>query len=244
MDTNSFDRLSRHFSRSGTRRAAFSALLGAAMLGTAFDRVAAKREPLGKAKARGKSARRGTNTGKSTMRVRTQAKTKLGNHCLTPLGQDLNELYGISAQIVAPFCNQVGSGEQWVNTRGWFMEHTFVEVPAGFMPAGETPLEDFIAKFSEVRYVIDPGTKHEKTVVFPNSDALFAGEDEGLVLVSTGTLGTVHPLPVGEHVVDVYWVFNAMHCDGIAASIDENCFPAGETKNVAGLAFTVTPGHH
>jgi hypothetical protein len=120
----------------------------------------------------------------------------------------------------------------------------------GFVPAGETPLEDFIAKFSALKFVVDANTRQEKTVVFPNDGNLitgpgnvFPGTPTDSVFVSPITLGTVHPLSVGDHVVDVYWVFGDVHCDGVAANIAEHCFPKGETLYVT-VAFAVTPGHH
>jgi hypothetical protein len=120
----------------------------------------------------------------------------------------------------------------------------------GFVPAGDTPVEDFIAKFTALKLVIDAGTRQEKTVVFPNDGnvftgpaTLFPGNPEEWALVIPITLGTVQPLPVGDHVVDVYWIFGDVHCDGVAANIVENCFPEGETLYVT-VAFEVTPGHH
>lgn len=253
MDPINFDRLTRLFGRSGTRRAALSALLGLGGLESALGTAAAKPESYGQGKPNGKGKRRGKHKrkGKRKGRARAQAKTKAGNHCISPIGLDLNEFYDISAQIVAPFCTEVGSGEQWLVAAPWFVEHSFVTVPAGFVPAegATTPLEDFIAKFSAVKYVIDPGTRQEQTVVFPNDEPLFTAElavDDGLVRVVPGTHDPLHPLPVGTHTVDIYWVFSAMHCDGIGddPTPGQNCFPAGETKYLDGLEFEVTPGHH
>jgi hypothetical protein len=253
MNPDTVDGLSRLFNRLGTRRAALGGLLGAAVLGPSFCSGAAKPELLGKSKPKGKRPRRGKTRGKSNRRVHAQAKTKPGNHCISPTGRDLNLFYSISAQIVAPSrfgfvgCDTVGAGERWVDTHAWAMEHRFVSVPMGFTSAWDSPLEDFLAKFVGVRYVIDPGTTHEQSVFMPTSDQLFIGTDTaGLALVNPGTLGTMHPLPIGEHVFDVYWVFSAMHCDGIGndPTPGGNCFPAGETKFTRDVAFTVVPGHH
>jgi hypothetical protein len=167
---------------------------------------------------------------------------KEGNHCISPEGADLNEFYGVSVQIVASFCAEVGSGEQWTMSLSWRMNHTFEAVPEGFVPAGTTPLEDFLAKFSRVKYVIDPGTKHSKTTVFQNGSSLFIGTFAGFPRVSPVTLGTLKAPPVGEHTVEVYWEFSAMHCDGFDTVIPKNCIPAGETK-VSTVKFEVTPGH-
>lgn len=251
MNTDTFDRLTRLFDRGATRRAAFAALLGATVLGAAFSSTAAKRESLGYGKTKSKNARRSKSNGNRHRRVNAQAKNKPGNHCISPSGTDLNLALGISAQIVAPTppflsgCDKVGSGEQWtVAGQVWTMAQTFEEVPGGFVPAGDTPLADFLAKFEAVKYVIDRGTKQEKTVAFPNSNALvLADPDEGLDIVTATTLGTLKPLPVGKHVVESYWVFRAMHCDGIVANVDENCLPAGETLFIR-VRFEVVPGHN
>jgi hypothetical protein len=173
-----------------------------------------------------------------------QAKTKAGNHCISPSNVDLNERFGIVAQIVASFCQEVGAGEQWtVAEQAWGMAQTFAAVPEGFEPAGATPLEDFLAKFQGVTYVIDPGTRQEQTVFVPTSGALFViNADDGIDFVSPITLGTLHPLSVGEHVVEAYWVLSAMHCDGLAANPVDNCL-AGESL-FNRVRFKVTPGHN
>jgi hypothetical protein len=170
------------------------------------------------------------------------ADRKEGNHCISPEGLDLNEFFGVSAQIVSAFCTEVGSGEQWTMSLSWRMNTSFETVPEGFVPAGATPLEDFVAKFSGVRYVTDPGTEQSRTTVFRNVSDLFIGTFAGLPRVSPVTLGTLQPLPVGEHTVEVYWEFSAMHCDGLGTMIGGNCLPAGESKRNA-VRFKVIPGH-
>jgi len=57
----------------------------------------------------------------------------------------------------------------------WFMNHNFAVVPDGFAPAGATPLEDFVAKFTGVKYVVDPGSSRERTYAFTNADDLWTG---------------------------------------------------------------------
>jgi hypothetical protein len=246
MATNTVDRLSHLFSVHGTRRSACRTLLGTAGLALAHDTAGAKGKRHARAKHRD-TARRKHNRGAS-------AQKKARNACTTPFGLDLNALYGVSAQIVNGFCAEVGSGEKWIAAGPpWFVNDTFESVPEdGFQPApgATTPLEDFRAKFTELKLVIDPDTKHEETVRFPTSDQLFTGpgdafpgNPEGWVLISPIALGTAKPLPVGDHVVDVYWVFSDVHCDGVAPSLAENCFPAGDTLFLT-VAFKVKPGHH
>ena len=245
MNSDTFNRLSQLFGTSRSRRAALVGFLGTALMGTAPVN-AAKVASDGTSKRGGKGHRKHA---KKRRGVGGQATD--GNHCITPDGADLNTIYGVSAQIVTGFCPQVGSGEQWVSSGApWSMNTTFKAVPKDFVPAGETPLQDFVAKFQGVKYVIDPGTSQEQTVVFPNTSALFVGSGaqfpstpDDWVVVSPMTLGTLAPLPVGAHVVDVSWVFSAMHCDGLGKKIADNCLPAGEVPYNVGRGFEVTAGH-
>jgi hypothetical protein len=82
------------------------------------------------------------------------AGTPAGSDCIAPNGRDLNAFFGVSARIVAPpFCTQIRAGESWTVASRWVVNDTFASTPAGFLPAGATPLEDFIAKFTAVKYV-------------------------------------------------------------------------------------------
>ena len=166
------------------------------------------------------------------------------NHCITPLGSDLNIRYGISTQIVTPFCTQVDSGETWTTPGGapWAMNTSFVTVPEGFIAAGTTPLEDFLAKFTAAKVVVDVGTSEEKTYVFPKSDKLWMGNLGGFPAVQTATLTILKPLSVGQHTVQLYWVFSAMHCDGFGNVVQDNCLGPGEVAYGPLITFQVTPG--
>jgi hypothetical protein len=165
------------------------------------------------------------------------------NHCILPDGTDLNALYGISAQIVNPFCNQVDSGEHWtIAGPAWFMNTSFEVVPVGFVPAGATPLEDFLAKFVAIKHVIDPGTLQERTYIYPVSNDLWIGTIEGFPGVWPGTLSIARPLSVGDHVVEVYWIFSAMHCDGFGDVVEFFCLGPGEVEFIPPRPFEVTPG--
>ena len=163
-------------------------------------------------------------------------------HCIG--GTDLNELYGISDQIVAPFCPVANAGQRWIATSRWLVKREFEEIPGGFVPVGDTPLEDAMAKLLGVTYLIDVGTNHERSIFLPNDGNLFAidlGGEDFPVLVSPNTLGTVHPLSVGTHTVELYWSFSALHCDG-GPSIVENCLAAGDHL-FQEVTFDVIPGH-
>jgi hypothetical protein len=161
-------------------------------------------------------------------------------HCVRHDGVDLNVLYGIDDRIITRSCNRARVGEWWVQPAAWIVNTTFEAVPAEFVPAGETPLEDFLAKFVAVKYVVDPGTKQQRTYVMSSSDRLWTGELDGFPAANTVTLGSLHPLRAGQHTVEVYWTFNGMQCDGFADNAVENCFPAGETLYTA-TTFDVGP---
>jgi hypothetical protein len=168
------------------------------------------------------------------------------SHCVTPSGVDLNELFDVEEPIVTDTCTRIGTGWHWRPTLlPWFVNDTFEVVPEGFVPAGSTPVEDFLAKFVAVRYVVDPDTRRERGYRFTNNGRIGTAISEGLPVVSPLTLGALKPLPPGEHAVDIYWEFRAMHCDGFGDVTEPgaNCFPAGETQ-LPSLTFTVTPGHH
>lgn len=173
-----------------------------------------------------------------------QASHPVDNHCISPAsGEDLNILFGTTKQIITPFCNQVDAGEQWTAAGpSWFINTDFDLVPEGFVPTGATPLEDFVAKFVAIKYVIDPGTLQERTFIYPTSNALWIGTNAaGFQSVWPGTLSTLPPLSIGEHFVAVYWVFNAMHCDGFGEEAELFCLGPGEVP-YAGFRFEVTPG--
>jgi len=166
------------------------------------------------------------------------------NHCITPLGTDLNLLYGTSTQIVTPFCTQVDSGESWTVPGGtrWVVNTSFAAIPDGFVPTGATPLEDFLAKFTGAKVVVDPGTSEEKTYIFPKSNKLWMDTFSGFPAVQTATLTILKPVRVGEHSVQLYWEFSAMHCDGFGNVVQDNCLGPGEVAYGPLTTFQVTPG--
>ena len=162
-------------------------------------------------------------------------------HCVTPSGVDLNEVNGVSDAIVAPYCTEIAAGHRWTVTTEWLMNSRFDNVPPGFVPAGATPAEDFVAKFEAVKYVVDPGPK-EKTYVFTNvEDLAIRGPlpPEGFFVANPITLGSMSPLKPGTHVVDSYIVMSALHCDGLGDSVADNCLQ-GVTL-FSSIEFTVTP---
>lgn len=252
MNDVRFDGVARHLGGAPTRRRMLGILAGAMGLGALA--LGGTAEVVAKAGGEGKRKRRGKRGGARGGGASAEGKTKPGNHCVFPANNaDLNEIYGVTAQIVTGFCPEVNSGERWVSPGApWSMNDSFAAVPDEFEPAqGATkPLEDFLAKFVQVRFVIDRGTRQEQTVVFPNDGnlftgpgSLFPGTPANWDVVSPIALGTLKPLPVGDHLVEVYWTLSDLHCDGLVANIDENCLPAGEFL-YSRTRFTVVPGHN
>lgn len=167
------------------------------------------------------------------------------DHCYTPDGIDLNELYGTSDQIVSRFCPEAEAGERWTSGAPWLMNKSFEHVPEGFEPAGDTPTEDFVAKFVSAKFVVDPGTPAEKTYVFPKSERLWtgewpAGEFKGYPTVNTTPMTSLKPLSVGEHSFELYLTMSGVHCDGLGVVVEENCLPDGEFS-WGGRPFKVIP---
>lgn len=158
------------------------------------------------------------------------AASQRTEHCVAPNGVDINANVGISAAVVAPFCPEIKAGDRWVRAQFWTEAKTWEQVPDGFIPVGATPLEDFVAKFVAIRYVVDQGTSHEFTVEFATGPSLWTDEhplNPNIDLASAMTLGTVRPLSVGTHTVTSFWIFSGPHCDGFSPIFEESCVPAG-----------------
>jgi hypothetical protein len=151
-------------------------------------------------------------------------------HCIALNGVDINVNVGVSAAVVAPFCPEMKAGDWWVPAQFWFGAKTWELVPDGFEPAGDTPVEDFIAKFVSVRYVVDQGTDQEFSVEFANGPGLWYDEhptNPDIELASAMTLGSIRPVSVGTHTVTSFWTFSGDQCDGLSDVFEESCFPAG-----------------
>ena len=147
-----------------------------------------------------------------------------GTHCIFPDGTDLNEGWGITEAIVWFNCTTIGAGEDWRVADGWGMNRKFQGKPKGFVPAGDTPLTDFLAKFVAAKVVVDAGTPGEQVFVFTDASKLLVGDNT----VNAVTMGVMPALPVGQHTVDAYWVMRALHCDGFPKP-KGGCLPAGES---------------
>lgn len=155
-------------------------------------------------------------------RTRTQ-------HCVAPNGVDMNAFLDLSAAVVATFCPAIKAGDWWVPANFYSSAKTWEQMPDGYVPAGETPREDFVAKFLAIRYVVDEGTPREFTVEFANGPLLWTGDhatNPDIDLATPMTLGAIRPLSVGPHTVRDIWIMSDIQCDGWSAVVEESCFPA------------------
>lgn len=65
------------------------------------------------------------------------------------------------------------------------------------MPAGNTPSEDFVAKFAAVKYVADPGNTQWRAYLLTDDGIEVFPGIFGFPVVNPLTLGALRPLPVG-----------------------------------------------
>jgi hypothetical protein len=170
------------------------------------------------------------------------------NHCVSPEGVDANELLGVSEQLVLPgVCDVVQAGEFYVffNTV-WTMNTFWEAVPADYTPSAPTPREDFISKVRSMTFVVDPGTKRERSYRYTAQDIMdvrtihdffpVTGPDWPIAFF----LAKLPPLPPGDHQVRGFIEMSARHCDGLGTDPAVNCLGAGITK-ITDCPFTVVP---
>jgi hypothetical protein len=164
---------------------------------------------------------------------------KTDNHCITPAGQDLNEVFTTRDAFVAPFCTEVHVGDRWravVRLAAAGSDYTF---PAGYAPS-QLPLdEDFLAKLVSTTYVVDAGTIRERAYVFSRDELVVenGGLPDGTRFVRWVT-PSLYPLPPGQHSLDEYGTLSADFWDGLGVDPAFNLIPAA--KSLAGsVAFDV-----
>ena len=165
-------------------------------------------------------------------------------HCIHPSGGDLNEFFDTDYRIITDFCPVALVGERWTPPAIWATNTTHEAIPEGYTPSRATPMEDFIAKFVGARYVIDGGTKHERTYSFRASQVLQTGLTvPGTDFPMSAVMAVLHPLSPGAHTVDVFWTLSADHWDGFGVDPSANLFPAGEI-HCSRTEFTVRQRDH
>jgi hypothetical protein len=153
---------------------------------------------------------------------------KVENHCLSPAGDDLNQVFDTRDAIIAPFCAEAHVGDRWravLRTQVAGAEFVF---PTGYAPS-QLPLDaDFLAKLISATYVVDADTAREQAYTFSRDQ----------LVIETGALpdGTrfarfltpaIHPLPPGAHSVDTYLTLSDDFWDGLGVDPDLNLVPAG-----------------
>jgi hypothetical protein len=167
---------------------------------------------------------------------------KSGNHCISPAGDDLNEVFATTDAFVAPFCPEVHTGDRWRAVLRAQVAGSDYVFPAGYVPSKPLLDEDFLAKFVSARFVVDAGTAQERSYTFPVSK----------LVIQTGVLPdgsrfvrwvtpSMHPLPPGDHTVDEYVTLTADFWDGLGLDPAINLIPAGESL-AGSVQFRVIKG--
>ena len=170
------------------------------------------------------------------------------NHCISPEGVDANALLGVSEHLVVPgFCDVVEAGEFYVFFNAvWEMNSSWAETPAGYTPSAPTPLEDFTSKVRSMTFVVDPGTRHERSYRFAAEDIIDVRSvrdffpESGPDRPSAFFLAKLPPLPSGDHLIGAIIDMRAPHCDGLGTDPGFNCLGAGTTRLTV-CPFTVVP---
>ncbi len=169
------------------------------------------------------------------------AKWGSDEECVGPNGMTLKQQYGYSVAIVTPECSEVRAGERWAPSVPWIVNTSFEQVPSGFATDHATPVDDLRGKLKSIDVVVDAGSAYQSNRSYPGDNKIWAGEHPdgpGLPAFNSSNLGSLDPLPLGQHTVAVYWNFSAPHCDGFTADQGTSCLPAGKTL-VKRLSFTV-----
>ncbi len=162
-------------------------------------------------------------------------------HCISPQGFDLNELHDTPHQIITHFCTVAEAGRRWVPAEAWITNLTHEVIPDDYVPAAPTPIEDFHTKLVGVRYIVDVGTRTERTYTFAATEVLLRGLTwPGTDLPMAGLDAVLRPLPVGQHTVDIFVTMSADHWDGFGADPTANLLPAGDI-HWAHTTFDVVP---
>ncbi|OBK74202.1 hypothetical protein [Mycobacterium sp. 1274761.0] len=160
-------------------------------------------------------------------------------------GRTLKQQYGYSVAVLTPACSQLPVGEAWAVSIPWTMANSYEQKPPGFETVYATPLDNFRAALQSIEYVVDAGSAYQTNHAFPGDNKIWTGQlpsAPGVQAINTVGLGSLAPLPVGSHTVDVSWNLRAPHCDGFTADQGTSCLPQGETV-VKHIAFTVVDPH-
>lgn len=161
--------------------------------------------------------------------------------CVSPTGVTLKQQYGYSVAVVSSACTEVPAGERWAASVAWIKASRFEQQPSAFATDHSTPLDDLRGKLTSIEYVVEAGSAYQTNRSFPGDNKIWTGQlpsAPGLPAMNTVGLGSLDPLPVGTHTVDVSWNLSAPHCDGFTALQGTSCLPQGETL-VKRITFNV-----
>lgn len=173
------------------------------------------------------------------------AKWPAAEPCVSPSGVPLNQQYGYSASVVTSACTQIPVGDNWAVSIPWVMAPSFEQKPPGFTTDLATPVDDFRKKLKSIEYTVDAGSAYQSNRSFPGDNKIWTGQlpsAPGQQAINTVGLGSIDPLPIGTHTVDVSWNLSAPHCDGFTADQGASCLPQVETV-VKRITFTVVDPH-
>lgn len=152
--------------------------------------------------------------------------------CVSSNGMPLKQQYGYSVAVITSDCTQVPVGQKWAASVPWVMDSRFEQRPSGFTTDYSTPLDDFRGKLKSIDYVVDGGSAYQSNRSFPGDNEIWTGQlatAPGLPAIDTVGLGSLDPLSIGTHTVDVSWNLSAPHCDGFSADQGTSCLPQGKT---------------
>jgi hypothetical protein len=173
------------------------------------------------------------------------AKWPAAEPCVSPSGATLTQQYGYSASVVSSACTQIPVGDNWAVSIPWVMASSFEKKPSGFTTDLATPVDDFRKKLASIEYTVDAGTAYQANRSFPGDNKIWTGQlpsAPGQQAINTVGLGSIDPLPIGTHTVDVSWNLSAPLCDGYTADQGTSCLPEGETL-VKSITFKVVDPH-
>ena len=169
-----------------------------------------------------------------------------GNHCVNSFGVDLNDLFGVSDQVVRTGCQEVSAGEHWIPPVFWITSGSDPVYPPGYEPLRPTPSEDFLAKLVAVRVVVDRGTRQERTHTFAPSEVVRTDITAEQMLPGVFPAGAhmvsflprMAPVGLGNHTQELIATLSAEHCDGFSTDAANSCIPPGD-DSFGARPFTV-----
>ncbi|MGC9543482.1 hypothetical protein [Streptomyces sp. UG1] len=161
-------------------------------------------------------------------------------------GINLSEFYGVSERMISvePECREALAGERWVLHAGaWATapDGDDAVYPAGYEPEEHNPIDDFNAKFTGARVVLDRGTSQQRTFTFDKEQILRTGRESDGLPFSGIVSPPFRPLRVGTHTFTVTITMRERHCDGLDTDPQANCLPAGPIEWAAEVPFEVFP---